>query len=507
MLEHVIPALKTTLAPNTLLTVGLGSLFGAFVGAIPGLGTLVAIAVCLPFTFNMESTPAIALLLSVFCSSVYGGSVSAILLNTPGTPQSAATSFDGYALSRQGRAGEALGWATFASIAGGIVSCLILLFLAPQLAAMSAKYGGPMEICSLIIMGLACITSLSMGNQLKGMLMGILGLFLACVGADPISGEMRFTMGIPALSAGIAMLPICVGLYPIAEVLFRVYEKVSDAPASAVSCKRIIFPSLRGIREHFATLVRSSFIGTFIGILPGAGATPATFMSYAAGKRFSRYGKNYTKGEPDGLVAAEAANNAVTGGALIPTLALGLPGDGTMALMLFTFTIHDISPGVRLMVDHPETLYSAFLTLILANLVLIPVAMAVVRSFGRLLRIPEPLLLSLIMLVSFLGAYIVRGNFIDIPVSLIIGIVAFACRLGDFPVTPILIGYILGPEFEFRLSQVLAYKGGRGWVEYLGSSPVATVLLSIALVLIFAPVVGSIISYFKPHKKEGKVSA
>jgi len=327
--------------------------------------------------------------------------------------------------------------------------------------------------------------------------MGVLGLFIATIGTDPISGEMRFDLGTESLSAGIAMLPICVGLYPLAEVFYRIYERFSQKPPEAMSCKRITFPKLSAWRGRTVNLIRSSVIGTFIGILPGAGATPATFMSYTAAKKFSKNGDNFTKGEPDGLIAAEAANNSVTGGALIPTLALGIPGDATTALMLFTFTIHDITPGMRLMIDHPDVVYSAFMTLILANLVLIPIAMITVRFFGHLISIPEPLLLGLIVIFSLLGALIGRGIIADIPIALVIGIVAFVLRLGDFPVTPILIGYILGPELEFRLGQVFAYKADQSWFDYLTESPPALVILIISLLLLVTPVLRSVYHFVK----------
>lgn len=494
----ILTALQMALAPDTLIAVAAGTLFGTIVGAMPGLGTMLAIAICLPFTFTMSNTAAIGLLLSVYGSSIYGGSISAVLLNSPGTPQSAATSFDGYQMAREGKADKAIGWVTLASVLGAITSCVILVLLAPMLADASVKYGTPLMISALIIMGIACISTLSVGNQVKGLMMGILGLFIATVGTDPISGEMRFTFGTDLLASGIAMLPICVGLYPLAEIFYRIYEKQNQKAPEALDCTRIAFPKLREWKGRVSTLISSSLIGTFVGILPGAGATPATFMSYSFAKKFSRFGRNFTKGEPSGLISAEAANNATTGGALIPTLALGIPGDATTALMLFTFTIHEITPGPRLMVDHPEVVYSAYLTLFLANLLIIPAAILTVRFFGRLIKVPEPLLFGMIVLFSLLGAYIGRGNMVDIPIALAIGVFAFACRLGDFPVTPLLIGYILGPELEFNLGQVLIYKQRVGWGEYLFAQPIALVLLIIAMTLVVAPILGSIYRYLKP---------
>ena len=501
MESAIIAAFQLTFSMDTLIAVAAGTLFGTVVGAMPGLGTMLAIASCLPFTFSMSNTAAIGLLLSVYGSSIYGGSISAVLLNSPGTPQSAATSLDGYQMARAGKSEQAIGWVTLASILGAITSCIILVILAPKLAQASVKYGTPLMISALIIMGIACISTLSAGNQIKGLLMGILGLFWATVGTDPISGELRFTFGSDSLASGIAMLPVCVGLYPLAEVFFRIYEKQNKIAPKVLNCTKIIFPRLKEWKNRVFTLLSSSVIGTFVGILPGAGATPATFMSYSFAKRFSKFGQKFTKGEPSGLISAEAANNATTGGALIPTLALGIPGDATTALMLFTFTIHEISPGPRLMVDHPEVVFSAYMTLFLANLLIIPAAIITVRFFGKMINVPEPLLFGMIILFSLLGAYIGRGNVVDIPIALAIGVFAFACRLGDFPVTPLLIGYVLGPELEFNLGQVLTYKQRTGWGDYLLNQPVALILLIIAVTLVLAPIFNSIYKFIKQKQQ------
>lgn len=501
MNPDILAAFKLCLTPEVLLVLSCGTLFGTVVGALPGLGTMLAITICLPLTFTMGHTAAIALLLSVMCSSVYGGSISAVLLNTPGTPNSVATGLDGYAMAKKGRAMEALGWVTQSSVLGGLLSGIIFMCLAPQLAKVSAEYGTSLVICTLIIMGLSCITTLSADNPLKGILMGLLGLFIATVGIDSISGESRSTLGIKFFDSGFDMLPICVGLYPVAEVFYRLYELSSKKNPAAVECQKIAWPGLKLWKGRWINLVRSSLIGTFIGILPGAGATPATFMSYATAKKASKFGDRFTKGEPDGLIAAESANNAVTGGALIPTLALGIPGDAITALMLFTLTIHDITPGINLMRDNPASVYAVFISLVLANLLIIPCSIITVRFLGRLISIPEPLLLGFIILLSFIGVYVVRSNFVDIPITLGIGVFAFFLRVFDFPISPIIIGYILGPQLEYRLGQVNAYKGSMGWLEYLLTSPLAVALFCVAVFFLVSPFVKGLILFIRHWKK------
>ena len=502
MFSEIATAFSIAFQPEALLMLLIGVVFGAIVGALPGLGTAVAITICIPFTLSMDNAPAIALLLGVYASSVYGGSIAAVLMNTPGTPQSAATGLDGYPMAKAAHADKALGWVTASSITGGLISCLFLIIAAPQLARLSVKYGGPLEICALICMGLACISSLSEGNQLKGLLMGILGLFIATIGIDPLSGEMRFTFGTEGLTSGIALMPVVVGVFPLAEVFWRIHELKTDVNIVAIECTRIKYPKFREWKGRIKGLIRSSLVGVGLGILPGTGATAATFISYTLGRRFSKNKENFGKGEPDGLIAAEASNNAVTGGALIPTLALGIPGEPVAALMLATLTLHEITPGVRLMADHPEVVYSAFISLILANILLFPAAALTVRLFGYLIRLSTPVLMGIVVICSIVGVYLPRGNIFDVWVALIIGVLAFFLRCGGFPLTPFIIGYVLGPQFEYSLGQAAIYQGGRSLPEYIYSSPIASVLFTIALLLLLFPVIKSMVEFFKNETED-----
>ncbi|WP_163337997.1 tripartite tricarboxylate transporter permease [Desulfopila sp. IMCC35008] len=491
MLSDIVASLSMSFTPEVVFVLFVGVVFGCIIGAMPGLGTCVAIVVCLPFTLQLEPISAIALLMGVYGSSIYGGSISAVLINTPGTPQSAATGMDGYPMARKGQAAQALGWVTSASIVGGLLSCLALMLAAPQLAALSLKYGGPLEITGLICMGLACISSLSEGNQVKGILMGIGGLLLATIGNDPVSGEMRFLFGSENLAGGIALMPVVVGIFPLAEVFVRIHELRAEKIKTPVSCKKIIFPKLKEWKTRTANLFRSSAIGIGLGILPGVGATASTFVSYTTAKKLSPRGDNFGKGEPDGLIAAEASNNAITGGALIPTLALGIPGEPATALMLASMTLHGIVPGVRLMVDNPKVVYSCFILLIIANLLIIPASLIVIRAFGKIINFPPPVLLGLIVVCSLVGVYIPSGVFFDVPVALAIGLLAFAMRLYEFPITPLLIGYVLGPQLEFNMSQAAIYKGDMSLPAYLGSSPLAIVLFTVAALFLLMPILKS----------------
>jgi len=361
-MEYLAPAFSLLATPATLIAVLIGTVVGIVVGALPGLGTVVALTVCLPFTFSMGQAPSIALLLAVYCSSVYGGSISAILINTPGTPQSAATCLDGYPMAVRGEADLALGWATAASVFGGLFSLVVLVLAAPQLAAVALQFG-PIETFALLVFSLTCIAWVSRESVVKGLLAGTIGLFLAAVGPDPMSGDIRFDFGIFQLSAGLQLIPVLVGLFALAEVFVRAAE---PAPEGEAVVARVGFrlPPLRAWRPYLKTLLRSSGIGSFIGVLPGTGAAVAAFISYAEAKRSSPRGAAFGTGEPEGVIASEAANNAVTGGALVPTLALGIPGDAATAVMMGTLLLQGITPGVRLFVDNPDLVYAAFLSLL-----------------------------------------------------------------------------------------------------------------------------------------------
>ena len=481
-----IDSLLAALSPFTLAMNFVGVMLGMIVGALPGLGSVVAITICLPFTFGMPSVSAIALLLGVYCGSICGGSISAVLINTPGTPQSAATAFDGYPMARAGKPGKAIGWALAASIFGGVFSCVILTFAAPQIAVFALQFG-PLETCTLILMGLTCISSVSANNQFKGLAMGVLGLLLACVGMSPFSAESRFTFDIFALNSGIDLVAVIVGVFALSEVLDRVERMRREARVENGTSCRVQFPSLGEWRGRMSGLVKSSLIGTFVGILPGTGAATAAFLSYGEARRSSPRRENIGKGEPDGIIAAESSNNAVTGGALVPSLALGIPGEPVMALMLATLTLHGITPGVRLMADNPDIVYSTFLSLILANLLIIPTAIITVRGFGKLIKFPTAILLSIIVICSLLGVYLPRSNMFDVWMALLIGVIAFLMRFADFPVAPFLIGYVLSAQLEYRLGQAVIYKGDMPLTEYLFSAPVALVLFAVSACLLLAP--------------------
>ncbi len=473
----------------TLLTVFLGTLFGVILGALPGLGSIVGISVVIPFTFTLDSPSAIALLLGVYAGSIYGGSISSVLINTPGTPQSACTAFEGYPMAQQGKAGEAIGWATMASVLGGCFSCLLFIVFAPQLASASSKFGA-MELTALVLLGMSSICTLSAESKIKGIFSGLVGLMCAIVGQDPMTGEVRFTFDFYPLMSGITLIPIVVGAFAIAEVLARVDAITRTEQTNPISCAGMVLPSLSQLLHRWKILLKSSFIGVIIGVLPGAGSTAAAFISYGEAKRSSENRDNFGKGEPDGIIAAEASNNAVTGGALVPAMALGLPGDAVTAVMLATLILHGVVPGVRLMQESPTIVYSAFITLFVANILLIPCGMLVMRGFSQLLRIPEPLFLPFIYLICLLGAYSSRGNSLDFYLAIIAGAVGIVFRYFSIPVAPLVIGLVLGAPFEYSLRQSFIVTEGNIMGELI-EHPIAVFLLALTVVIQVLPWISS----------------
>jgi putative tricarboxylic transport membrane protein len=477
-------ALIFTLEGIAVLT--LGTMLGIVLGALPGIGSTVAVAMILPFTLTMTQAPAILLLLAVYAGSVYGGSISAILINTPGTPQSAATCLDGYPMALRGEAGLALGWSTVASTIGGLVSAVVLLLAAPQLAALALNFG-PIETFALILLGLTCIVSVSEGSLLKGLIAGTIGLFLGCVGGDPITGEARFTFGQFQLISGFNLLAVVIGVFALSEVLIRASEKDENGQR-LVDFSGIVLPPLKAWKGRLGTLAKSVAIGNGIGILPGTGAATAAFISYAEAQRSSRHRANFGTGEPDGLIASESANNAVTGGALVPTMALGIPGDAITAVMLATLTLHGVTPGIRLMTDNPVLIAAIFSGFFLINLLLLPLGMLVAKAAAPILRLREAYMLVMIVLLCSVGVYFVRGNPFDLMVMGGAGIAGFLLRRQGMPMAPLVIGMVLGPTLEISLRQGLIITDGR-FAAFFTGHPIAAVLVVLAAGMLSLPMI------------------
>ncbi len=484
-MDPILTGLAEVATPLSLACIVAGTVLGVIVGGLPGLGSVVGITMILPFTFTMPQVPAVALMLGVYCGSVYGGSISAIVINTPGTPQAAATVLDGYPMALRGEADLAIGWVTMASTLGGLFSVLVLILAAPYLAQFSLSFT-PIEYFALGVFALTCIANISSGAMVKGLLSGLAGLVVATVGTDPVTGDLRFTFDSFQLSAGIALIPAIVGLFALAEMFVRAAERWTPA---AVNPFRVGFrvPPWREWRPRLGVLLRSCLLGSFVGTLPGTGAATAAFIAYSEAKRTSKNRENFGKGEPDGLISCESANNAVTGSALVPTLALGVPGDPVTAVMLGALIIQGVTPGPQLFNQEIELVYAIFLVLILVNLVMFATGALGAQLFTRVLRIPEPLLIGLVLVIAMIGAYGVRGNILDIWIALGAGVLGAAMRFTGFPIAPMVIGMVLSPMIEQSLRQGLLITRGDFFAFF--ERPIALVLFCLTAALFIWPLV------------------
>ncbi|MEM7463314.1 MAG: tripartite tricarboxylate transporter permease [Pseudomonadota bacterium] len=480
MIEFIPSAFAATFSVSVLLALAVGTFAGIIIGALPGLGTVLGLVMALPFTYVMDPATAIALLLSIYVSSIYGGSISAILINVPGTPQSAASVFDGYPMAQRGDGALALGYATVGSFIGGIFSLIVLVLIAPQLAKFALQFG-PIETFALIVFALTTIAWVSSGEMLKGLLSATIGLFLALIGPDAMTGQIRFNFDSLFLSAGLTVIPLLIGFFAVSEILYQA-AVLKDVKLPAVTSGGFKLAPWSEWKPRIMVILRSCGIGSFIGVLPGTGATAAVFVSYADAKRRSPNPEDFGKGEPSGLLASEASNNAVSGGAMVPMMALGIPGDGGTVVLMGALTIHNVIPGVRLFSQQPDLVTLIFVLLFLSNILMLFIGGFGANIFSRMLRIPTTLLMPLVFMMSVVGAYAIRSNPVDLFVVVIFGVIGFLLRLNRFPPAPIIIGFVLGAPLEMSLRQGLILTD----MNFLAffASPIALILFCITGLII-----------------------
>ena len=461
-MDIFLTALADTLTPLNLLILFLSTLVGVVVGAIPGLTVTLAIALAVPLTLWMDTAAAMLMLLGLYGSGIYGGSISAVLLNAPGTPASAATSLDGYELGKQGKALKALRVALYASVYGGLFSIVLLVLIAPQLAAIALKFG-PAEISGLLIFALTVVAVLSGDAMLKGLFAAALGMLLATIGADPMLMVPRFTFDLYALFDGLTYIPLLIGLFAIAE-LFAQAEQSFRSGASIIALGKVDPDNDRITREEWrlcvGPTVRSGFLGSFIGMLPGLGAAIASFIGYAEAKRASRHPERFGKGAVEGVAASESANNAVTGSAMIPMLALAIPGDPPTAILLSALMIQGVTVGPLIFQTNPDVVYTIYIIMFLAVVMTAVIGAVALRPIAQVLKVPKILLYPVILSMCVAGSYAVRNNVFDVFVMLAAGILGYLLRLFGVPVAPLLIAFILTPPFEQSLRQMMIRSEG-----------------------------------------------
>lgn len=436
--------------PFNIMLIFIGVLVGVTIGALPGLSSPMAVALLLPFTLGLEPIPAIAMLSALYCAGTFGGSITAILINAPGAPPAVATAFDGYPMAKRGEAGRALGIAAVSSVVGGVISLLVFLLATPLLAKLATEFRPP-DYFALSIFALSMLASISGKSSVRNLISGAAGVLVGTIGIHLTTAVERFTFGFPELSEGINFVPVLIGLFAMGELL-------SQSTAANVALERITsiamkLPSLDDLRKVRATILRSSGIGTFIGILPAEGSTVAAIIGYNEAKRFSKNKEEFGKGAIEGVAGPEAANNAAAGGAMVPTLALGIPGSGTTAIILAALSMHGLRPGPHLMNETPHFIYAIFIAMLLANFMFLGVGLAGAKVFSRITLIPRTILWPSVFIFSMVGAYSASSSVFDVWVMLTAGIVGFIMLRHGFGPAPFVMGLILGKMVEETLSQ------------------------------------------------------
>ena len=475
--DLMISSYAAIFTPSILLMICVGTTAGIVIGALPGLTATMGVALLVPLTFGRPPLESISMLMGIYCGAMYGGAISAILIRTPGTPAAAATVMEGYPMAKRGEAGRAMAMALFASFFGGIVGALIMTFASPFISSVALEFG-PVEYFGLAIFGLSVIISISGRSLIKGMMAGFFGLLISAIGFDPISGYPRFTFGMVEMMEGPPFIPTLIGLFAVSEVFNEVQKEGQIQQVKAKLDQYL--PSWADIKYCFKELCRSSIIGTVIGAIPGAGGDIAAFISYGEAKRASKNPERYGTGEIEGLAASECANNSCSGGAMIPLLSLGVPGDAVTAVLLGAFVIQGLQPGPMLYKEHMDVVYQIFASMMLAQFAMQFIGMAGIQLFARVIMVDRAILTPAIFVLSMVGAFAMRSNVFDVYTTLAFGILGYVMMRYDYPLSPILLALILGPMAEANLRRAMVISGGDPSI--LVSRPIAVGLMVLAVV-------------------------
>lgn len=480
MIDNLLLGFQVALSAQTLMYCFIGVSIGMFIGVLPGVGPLAAISMLLPITYYITPTDALIMLSGIYYGAAFGGSTASILMNLPGTPSSAITALDGYPMAQQGKAGVALLVTALTSFAGGTIGIILLATLAPALVSVALSFSSA-EYFTVMLLGLMAAVTLASGGPLRGFIAVAMGLLFGLVGADPQTGSVRYGFGLPELFDGLNMVAVVMGLFGVAEVLANI-GRDNGRPSTNRMTLREMMPSRAELRQTIAPTLRGSAVGSIVGILPGTGVLVASFMAYALEKRVARDPDRFGKGAIEGISAPEASNNAATQTAFIPTLAIGIPGDAVMAIMLGALIIHGITPGPTVISSQPELFWGLVASFWIGNLILLVMNIPLVGIWVKLLSIPYRLLFPSIILFICVGVYTVNFSTFDVFVTLGFGLLGLAMRYAGLSAAPLLLGFVLGPMMEnhFRRALTLA----RGDLMVFLERPISAVFL--VLCLLFA---------------------
>lgn len=449
-----LSAMQVVFQPMTLIFIILGVMLGTVLGAIPGLNSTMGTALLIPFTFAMSAENGLALLAAVYCGGTFGGSISAILFNVPGAPEAAATGFDGYPMAQKGMAGEALGYAIMSSVIGGLFSVLVMNLVSPQLAKVGLTFSQP-EYFALAVAALTLIASLGGAQMIKAFIAGAIGLLLATIGIDELTADARFTFGTKALMGGINFIPAIIGAFAIGEILAKAEEGKGLSGEHLNIKVSTKLPKVKELLRLKWTIVRSAVIGTAIGILPGVGATTAAFIGYSEAVRWSKHPEKFGTGVPEGISGPETANNAATGGAMVPLLTLGIPGSATTAVIIGGFLVHGLQPGPMLFLNQPKLMYVIFIAMYLANIIMLFAGLLVAKLFANFRKVRYSILGPVVFVFAAIGSFGIRNDVADIWIMFACGLLGYFFKKFKYPIAPLIIGLVLGPLTEVSLRKGL----------------------------------------------------
>jgi len=449
-----LSAMQVVFQPMTLIFIILGVMLGTVLGAIPGLNSTMGTALLIPFTFAMSAENGLALLAAVYCGGTFGGSISAILFNVPGAPEAAATGFDGYPMAQKGMAGEALGYAIMSSVIGGLFSVLVMNLVSPQLAKVGLTFSQP-EYFALAVAALTLIASLGGAQMARAFIAGLIGLLLATIGIDELTADERFTFGTKALMGGINFIPAIIGAFAIGEILAKAEEGKGLSGEHLNIKVSTKLPKVKELLRLKWTIVRSAVIGTAIGILPGVGATTAAFIGYSEAVRWSKHPEKFGTGVPEGISGPETANNAATGGAMVPLLTLGIPGSATTAVIIGGFLVHGLQPGPMLFLNQPKLMYVIFIAMYLANIIMLFAGLLVAKLFANFRKVRYSILGPVVFVFAAIGSFGIRNDVADIWIMFACGLLGYFFKKFKYPIAPLIIGLVLGPLTEVSLRKGL----------------------------------------------------
>lgn len=490
MLDGILQGLATAVMPTNLMMVMIGCFVGTFIGMLPGLGPISAIALMIPITYGLEPASGLILMAGVYYGAIFGGSTSSILINAPGCSSTVVTAFDGYPMAQKGQAGKALALAAYASFTGGTLSAIMLLFAAPALAKVSLSFQSS-DYFALMLVGLSAVAAFAgKGQVIKAWMMTVLGLMLSTVGIDKGIGVERFTFGLTDLMDGFSFLLLAMATFALGETLMSILKPDADNSANEQEQMKNIGSmklTKEEVKEAAPVSLRSSILGFFTGVLPGAGATIAAFLAYGMERNLAPKAKKeeFGQGSLRGLVAPESANNAASSGSFVPLLTLGIPGSGTTAIMLGALIAYGIQPGPRLFVDHPDIFWSVIISMYVGNIVLLILNLPLIPYISKLLAVPRTVLLPMILFFSITGVYLVSFNTMDVYVMILVAMGAIALRLANFPLAPLLLGFILGGLMEENLRRALIITDGE--ISFLWERPITLAFTVLAIVTLLSP--------------------